>query len=274
MLRGDSHEKFLGKFEKQRADHDEFEFLTEYIASTAPLTVRHTVCGNSFQTSATKLLRKKSPYQCPFCLENKTKLIMETQIKKEVEIHGNGHYTLLHDDASKGQHHLTLRHGECGKIFKAYRNNIIVWGVRCPDCTEDERKSKSRLSQEEAENNISESSRGKYKLVSEYEGYSEDVLFLNTETNEEEILTYGGLRHKIKQEFGNSSVAKEDKQKEVREYVEESSDGRYELRSPYKGYNEKILVKDHDTGALDEISYAALRLRIKKHKLRHKMANL
>jgi len=274
MFRTDTHDTFLKKFSKNRVDADEYEFLTEYIAANAPITVRHRLCGTEFETLPVNMTRTRSPVKCPECRRQSTKKKTAEEVSDEVARYGNGEFTLINDDAGQGLHHLTLQH-DCGYTFTAYRNNMLIWGLSCPQCGSREKRSLCGIQQVKAAARVTYLSKGRYELASEYTKYSGNVLVRDLETNEVEEMTFNGLMSRLKRMYPDAEVDKEYEQKIVQKHIEDQirreSHGRYELRSPYNGERSKLEVYDHTNEQLDVITYTGLVARIKRLKNRHRV---
>lgn len=267
MFRTNSHQKFKKKFQKVREDAEEYELLSEYIASNTTITVKHKECGEVFKTHPVKLTRTRSPVNCPRCKGNKITKKSTEQIKDEIYRYGNGQFTLLHDDTTKGSHYLHIQH-ECGYVFKVYRNNILIWGLTCPICRLKSVKSPApQMRQIRTYARIQALSKGRYELISSYINYSSPVRILDKETGEEEEVIYSALMKRIKQMFPDK-IDKDAENKLIQEMVSEfvlkCSNGRYELKSEFKGYKERVDVYDRTYNRVDRITGSALKARLMK----------
>lgn len=259
---------FLAGFKNKRPDAAEYEFVSPYIASTAPIEVKHLVCGKTFDTTPINMTRKDYWQVCPHC--NKPRNSMKTfeDIKEEIEVLGKGEFELLKDVTDKERNHLlTIKHHECGAEFEAYRNNVVTWKLICPNCKAGASKRKSvKVSTEQMKKRIKRESLGRYELISEYQGSKEPVVILDTETNEEDILLTSNLYAKMRKINPALKPRKQRRlsQEEVEEKIIRDSDGRYKIVGPYKGSEYKVDVLDTETGEITNINYQTLRVRIHK----------
>lgn len=260
-----SHEKFIRDFESRRNDAEEYEILSEYLTATAPIKVRHKVCGKTFDSTPSRLSAKRSPERCPYCYQyNKRKTFAD--IKQEIEDLGNGDFELLKDDFVVHIHNLTIKHKVCGTEFKSARHNIQKIGLKCPNCNK--RKGRPRRSQQEIEEEVFMNSNGRYELLSEYKGFSSDVRVRDNKEDKDITLSYGGLNKRINamgfKEPINSSGGKRAKTTEVaRKEVKEKSGGQYELISDYTSYKGLVEVQNNQLGKPEVMTYANLMVRIR-----------
>lgn len=276
MFRTRTHEKFLEEFHERRDDANEYQFETEYIASNATIVVRHLLCDTIFETTPVKLTRTRSPIRCTTCVPSFTQKKSLNEVEEEVERYGNNEFSLINDDVSDGLHWLTIVHNKCGYEFKVYRNNMLTWGLSCPNCNQAANKrNKTMKKHEEMATRVKVLSENKYELISEYKGYSKPVKIREVATGLEEEITYNGLIQRIQHEFPhqtrNLRKEQELKQMQVKKRVKDDSFGRYILKSEYKGYDEKVDVYDNRTGKVDTITYASLHARIKKMNTQHQV---
>lgn len=269
MFRNTTHEVFLTKFNNNHPDAKEYTFMNEYIASTALITVRHDVCGLIFEVQPVRLTRKRSPAKCPNCGTRNTKKKTVEEVSDEVQHYGHGHFTLINDESANGFHKLTIKHKECDYSFEIFRNNMVIWGLSCPNC-----EKKKKVTPHECrivsvlESRISQLSDGKYELIHGYSGNNPNILVLNTETQESEEIPHIAFMNRLKVEFPDRKIDKERERKALQACVEDEvvseSFGRYKLISPYEGYKGRVDVLDTVTGRVDRITYTSLRARILK----------
>lgn len=261
-------QKFIDGFRKLRPDADEYEFISPYIAATAPIKVKHLVCGLPFDTTPAYMTRKEYWQVCPHCRKTQSDSKTFEDIKKEVEELGNGDFELLKDFSDEEHKHLlTLKHKVCGAEFEAYRHNLIAWKLICPGCKAGSAKhGVPKKSTEEMKKQIKEDSLGRYELISEYEGSTEPIIILDTETGKDDITYSSNLYAKIRQLNPTMKSRKNSllSQEAVEEMTERESDGRYKLVSRYQGSNGEVDVLDNETGKVDTIKYQTLRIRLHK----------
>lgn len=276
MFRTRSHEDFVKDFNERREDSQEYTFESEYIASNAMIRVRHLLCDTVFETTPVQLTRSRSPMRCTTCAPSQNQKKSIEEVKEEVRRYGNGAFTLVNDNPFDGLHYLTIEHDVCGYQFQVYRNNMLTWGLSCPNCNEAANRRDKRVKRhEEMANRVNYLSDGRYSLVSEYDGYAKPVDVRNEETGEVTTMTYSALIQRIKREFPNNTRDKEKewelKQNQIKARILKDSFGRYELISDYHGSDENVEIYDRRTGEKENISYAALHARIKKMNTQHQV---
>lgn len=269
MFRNRSHENFIAKFKDSRKDAEEYTFLTEYIASNAPITVRHEPCETVFEVQPVRLTRRRSPAKCPKCGNHTTKKKTPQDIEKEVHLYGKGQFSLVSDLIGNGLHRLTVEHTECGYQFEIYRNNMVIWGLSCPNCEKEKvvTPNECRIAAT-IELRVDHLSDGKYKVISTYSGYNDNITVRNTETKNQEEVPYSRFMNRLKIEFPDREVDKEREREIIQSCIEDEvfreSSGRYKLISPYEGYKGRVEVLDTQTNRVDKITYSSLRARIRK----------
>lgn len=260
-------ERFEADFKRNRDDAEEYTFHSRYIASNAPITVKHEVCGTLFDSTPSELTRKSYPKRCPVCHEVRKPLTFQ-QMEYEIKTLGKDAFTLLKDDFEKTRtRHLTIRHDVCGTVFKAYRHNLFYTGMHCPRCdTTDKKKGPRIRSTEEVRAQITRDSGGKYTLISDYQGNKADIVIRNNETGVEHTSPYFLFRRELTKEFPRrkSNQKRKRSQTEVEAFIQTESKGRFELKSKYKGVREPVTVLDTLTGETDTIQYASLIARLRK----------
>lgn len=260
-----SHEQFIRDFESRRKDAEEYEILSEYLTATAPIEIRHKICGKPFESTPSRLTAKRYPERCPFCYKSNKRKTFD-DIKKEIDDIGNGEFELLKDDFVVHIHNLTIKHKVCGKEFKSARHNIQKIGLKCPKCNE--RKGRPMRSQQEVEEEVFMNSNGRYELLSEYKGFSGEVRVRDNEKEKDITLSYGGLNKRInamgfKEPVGKSGGKRVKKTEDARKEVKEKSGGQYELISDYLSYKDLVEVQNNKLGKPETMTYANLMVRIR-----------
>lgn len=278
MFRNTTHQAFLTKFQNNHPHAEEYTFLSEYIASNAPITVKHESCGQIFEIAPVRLTRRHSPAKCPKCGNRSTKKKTVEDITDEVHRYGHGQFCLISDEVGWGSHKLTIQHNECGYSFKLYRNNMVVWGLSCPNC-EKRKKVTPRECRTVSilESRIDQLSDGKYQLIHGYSGNNPNIVILNTETKDVEEVPHLSFMSRLKTEFPDRKIDKEREMQVLQTCVEDEvaneSLGRYRLVSPYEGCRGRVAVLDTVTERVDIINYTSLHARIRKLNNHHSAYN-
>jgi len=267
MFKTKNHSEFIQVFKKKRRDTNEYEFLSEYISSNNPIKVKHKNCGNEFTTTPSSMVRSRFPKQCPYCSKTKIKNSTEDRIKKEVAVIGNHQFDFIKCSYENGMHKLTLLHKTCGGELDVYRNNMNTIGLRCPVCHKNVRNKITKKKRKKIKMKVEEVSRGKYTLLTDYQGYNEVVEVFDKEKSVHKVITFSKLMKDIKNSYETQEAFNQSLQSWVKVYIQKESNGRFSLKSDYKGYDKTIEVFDHHLQKNIQLKYASLNLKIKKIQL-------
>ena len=111
--------------------------LSEYETSTTKISMKHTECGNVFETKPCNFLRG---CRCPYCIkgQRQTTLTFAYKVAKETD----GEYLVL-SNYENGKTKIKVKHITCGTIYKVAPDNFLC-GNRCPKCKESRGERKIR----------------------------------------------------------------------------------------------------------------------------------
>ena len=271
MFRNDSHETFVEKFKESRPDAEAYTFLTEYIASTAPITVRHDACGTEFTVSAVSLIRKQSPSRCPVCYSRKAVSKTIKEIKNELASYGHGSFQLLDSQIIDDDYLLTIKHKPCDNVFKIKRSEMLKEGLHCDGCeangipilVEKHRSIVIPL-------RISVDSKGAYEVVSAFKGYDEPIKIHDNRTEATFEMIYSDFIDALYIEFPQRIFDEVMEDQAIGDYLDNyvlsQSDGRYEILNPYKyeGLDDPVTIYDTELDEEKYITYEILKKLLEK----------
>jgi len=106
---------------------DEYLMLDEYVNNKTKITLKHTTCGGSFQTTP---INFQNGNRCPFC--SKTAKKTTEQFKQEFDKISKGEYILL-NEYTTSHSKIKVKHTKCDSIFEV-RSSHFLTGTRCPYC--------------------------------------------------------------------------------------------------------------------------------------------
>jgi Uncharacterized protein conserved in bacteria len=109
--------------------HGEYQVLTPYTKGTNPVTLKHLVCGKTYETRATNFI---TGARCPYC--GGTLKLTHTEFVNRVKSLVGDEYTMLSHYVNM-MSNIRMRHNLCGTEFIMHAQNFID-GSRCPQCSE------------------------------------------------------------------------------------------------------------------------------------------
>lgn len=265
MFRNDSHETFVEKFKESRPDAEAYTFLTEYIASTAPITVRHDACGTEFAVSAVSLIRKQSPSRCPVCYSRKAVSKTMKEIKNELASYGHDSFELLDSQIIDDDYLLKIKHNICGNVIKIKRSDMLIEGLHCDECAADiipilVEKHRSIITPLR----IRVDSKGAYEVVSAFKGYGEPIKIHDNRTEATFEMIYSDFIDALYIEFPQRIFDEVMEDKAIRDYLDNyvlnQSNGRYEILNPYKykGLDNPVTIYDTELDEEKHITFEIL----------------
>lgn len=109
---------------------DEYTLLTPYVKSAIKVTVKHNVCGNTYEVTPNNFKRGK---RCPYC-HNRSLVKTQEQFKKELFEKWGSNITLV--DSYKGVNEVSTFHCERHNCnFSMYPTSILKTSEHgCPIC--------------------------------------------------------------------------------------------------------------------------------------------
>lgn len=108
---------------------DEYIIQSPYIGYHKYITVKHTICGKSYEVRPSDFIVKNR--RCPYCSGRRK---APDEIKQKVSDITNGEYTLL-SEYTRSIDEVLVLHNKCGHTFKTSENRFINNGNRCPYCS-------------------------------------------------------------------------------------------------------------------------------------------
>lgn len=119
-------DKFINKIHEKFGN--EYEILTKYNGLKSTIVVKHTICGNKYETTPANILYGKSCHICNPKNNIKSQLQWEDDVRN---LTGND-YTFL--EKYKGQRiAIKVKHNICGNVYEVKPKNFIK-GSRCLKC--------------------------------------------------------------------------------------------------------------------------------------------
>ena len=113
-----------------------FELLScVYINTHEPLSIKCNVCNHKFEMTHNRITVGKQG--CPECgkLSSSIKRRKDIEIlKDEINLYGNGNYTLITEDYLNNKKPIVIKHNECGRNFEVSAVDFLSKGVRCNHC--------------------------------------------------------------------------------------------------------------------------------------------
>lgn len=110
----------------------EYIVLGEYKRIHSPILMRHTICGNEWNTTAPYDLLKVHPNTCPKCAHPSKPLTNDIYQKKLDTLFGKGVY-LVKGKYINNKTKLRLKHN-CGKMVMPKPNTILSGKYNCQHC--------------------------------------------------------------------------------------------------------------------------------------------
>lgn len=133
LFRSRTHKQFVQAFRNVRLDAHDYTFQTEYVSSRTPITIKHVVCGNIFETRPHALLKKGK--KCPYCqLKRPQKELTKEQLASDIIRYRQFEYSLIENQYSDETNSLRIRHDVCGQEFVISHRSMLRYGLACPTC--------------------------------------------------------------------------------------------------------------------------------------------
>jgi len=145
---------------------DEYTLMSEYINRKTKVTIKHNICGHSFDIFPYNFIKKQN--KCIYCDKNNRK---NTDIfKEEIKNLVGDEYTLMSEYINNSTH-VKMKHNLCGKIYSVLPSNFSL-GSRCPDCV----KEKKRLTHDEYLKRVKKEVDNEYTILEKYLDYNTPIL--------------------------------------------------------------------------------------------------
>lgn len=166
--------------------NNEYSVLGRYQKMTAPLLIRHNICGHEWEITMSDFLLKK--HGCPKCFGEKRKSILSktnSEFQAELkEIWGNEYSNI--NPYIKGHEKLLFIHNSCGTQFMMEPRQILHKTgdgcCPCPTC----RINANKLKIEEVQNRIQTIGKGRYTLIgSSYESINDKMTIRHLDCNKD-----------------------------------------------------------------------------------------
>lgn len=113
---------------------DEYEMLSNYTGSANLITIKHNICGNTFEVTAGSFLYaiRHGKHPCRFCSNNAS--LSKEEVKEKIKEQCGEEYEMI--GAFNGySNHVLMRHNKCGKIWQVIPEIFLKKRTRCPWCS-------------------------------------------------------------------------------------------------------------------------------------------
>lgn len=217
-----THEEFLIKLEEKYPK--KFEILSKYERAKTRIKVKHLECGKTFEILAYKLLDRGSTPCCN--IVKKT----HDQFLEEVKNKFGNQYTIL-NKYTKSNEKIKAKCNYCGKITNKIANDFLRQ-AQC-ECINKNNSEKNFL------NDFNKRHQNKFKLLSEYSGYSEKIKIKCNDCGYEYFVKATYARNVMSNCIKCSGVLKKT-QEEFEQQVEKISNGEYSVLGEYINDSTKI----------------------------------
>lgn len=150
---------------------DEYEIIEDYILSSVPTEMKHTLCNHVYKVRPNLFLKGG---RCPNCNGNDAKRKTTEQFKEEVMALVGDEYTVLGDYVARDIN-IKIRHNVCNREYFVEPGNFLHKS-RCIEC----HHNSLRLTQAEVESKFRDAIGEHYQLVSEYHSMQTKVTMKHT----------------------------------------------------------------------------------------------
>ncbi|PGW27102.1 hypothetical protein [Bacillus cereus] len=150
----------------------EYSVLSYFNTVNDRVTVKHNVCGNTYETFPLGILDGQG---CRKCYIESKRLTTE-QFKEKVYKLVGEEYEVLGEYQNNNKK-IKMRHNKCDREYNVYPSNFLS-GKRCVECVGNVMKTTEQFKQE-----VHELVQDEYMVVSEYTGASKRILMKHNECN-------------------------------------------------------------------------------------------
>jgi len=110
---------------------DDYTILGEYINRSTKIGIRHNSCGREYEVEPGNFLFRS---RCIVCYHNTLRLTAQEAASKVRSALGDG-YRIVSEYVSL-QHKTSLKHLDCGNVFKVRLTDVIQKKSSCPHCSQ------------------------------------------------------------------------------------------------------------------------------------------